>query len=264
MKPFENRIPFVVSSLSLLAALFLAACALVPETGRKQILLSDPAQEMQLGVQEFDTYKKEVPISRNSAMQARVRRVGERLARVRARQKRAVGVRRFPRRQPKRLRASRRQGRGVHEGIFNVIDSDEELAAVIGHEIAHVTARHGGERMSHQMLAGLGAAVLDQAAGTATAGTRKVIQSAYGIGAQLGVLLPFSRRQELEADQIGTLYMARAGFSPQRLHFALGEIRSLQARGGRRVSPTLLEHPPRGFAKDRHTEGLAPPGRRRI
>src|SRR5262249_36924110 len=104
---------------------------------------------------------------------------------------------------------------GVYSGLLPITKDEAGLATVIGHEVAHAAAHHGEERMSQQMLAQGGAQVLGSALGNTSQMTQQVAALAYGAGTQVGVLLPFSRKQESEADHIGLVYMAKAGYNPQ-------------------------------------------------
>jgi predicted Zn-dependent protease len=101
---------------------------------------------------------------------------------------------------------------GVNTGILKLAQSQSQLATVIGHEIAHVIARHGAERMSQALLAQGGLVLADQA--LKNSDHRNKIMAAVGIGTQFGVMLPFSRKHESEADEMGLTIMARAGFDP--------------------------------------------------
>ncbi|OYV45389.1 MAG: hypothetical protein B7X06_04600, partial [Verrucomicrobia bacterium 21-51-4] len=104
----------------------------------------------------------------------------------------------------------------VYSGLFKIATNDAQLAAVLGHEVGHVVARHGNERLSQGLVmtgigVGLGVATANQ-----STSTRVAVLSAYGAGATLGVMLPFSRSQESEADYLGLIYMARAGYDPRQ------------------------------------------------
>lgn len=203
------RQPLLLVSAALL--LIAVGCYTVPETGRKSLNVLPAGQEMQLGFAEFEKMKKNVPISQDAQVNALVKQVGERIAAVAP----------LPGAQwefvvfdsPEANAFCLPGGKvGVYTGILPITKDEAGLATVIGHEVAHAVARHGGERISQ----GLGLQVAGAALGVATAGSEygALISLAYGMGAQLGVALPHSRAQESEADRIGLIYMARAGYDP--------------------------------------------------
>jgi predicted Zn-dependent protease len=131
---------------------------------------------------------------------------------------------------------------GVNKGMFKLANNQDQLAVVLGHELSHVVARHGAERVSDNMATQ--AAV---AAGTAYAGTRGTntgyVAAALGLGAQVGILLPFSRTQESEADTLGQRYMAQAGFDPRA---AVTLWQKMGAQGGSKPPAFLSTHPSTG------------------
>lgn len=104
---------------------------------------------------------------------------------------------------------------GVYTGLFKIVKSEADLAVVIGHEMGHVVAKHGGERMSQQMLALGGSILLSQATKNDSKADRERLLKIYGFGSSLGVLLPYSRLHEIEADRLGLLFMAQAGYDPR-------------------------------------------------
>src|SRR4029077_9423527 len=125
---------------------------------------------------------------------------------------------------------------GVYTGILPVTKTDAQLAAVLGHEVGHVIARHGAERVSQQ----LGTELVLNGVGAATGGDSKIM-GMLGVGAQVGVLLPFSRTQESEADLIGEDLMARAGFDPAQ---AIELWKNMTAASGGKAPPAILsDHP---------------------
>ncbi len=103
----------------------------------------------------------------------------------------------------------------MYTGILPVAQTDAGLATVMAHEVAHVAARHGGERVSTGILAQLGAVGVGAAMGGSDPYVYEAVMQAYGLGANVGVLLPFGRSQESEADRIGLVYMAKAGYDPR-------------------------------------------------
>jgi predicted Zn-dependent protease len=211
MKTFCTRIITSIS-LGLLAAVVFTGCTTVPETGRHQFNFMSPAQEMQMGFSEFDKMKKEVPISKDAAGNALLQKVGQRIAAVAP----LAGAQwEFVLFDSKEVNAFCLPGGkvGVYTGILPITKDEAGLATVIGHEVAHAVARHGGERISVAMgLQTLGA-VVD--ASTANTKYHSYAAAGYGLGSQLGAALPHNRMQESEADRMGLLYMARAGFNPE-------------------------------------------------
>jgi predicted Zn-dependent protease len=228
-----------ICSAAVAAFLMLAGCATVPETGRSQLILISADDEMRMGVSAFEEIKKQQPISKDSAALARVQKVGTRIAPVVGRD--LPGARwEFVVFESDQVNAFALPGGkvGVYTGLLKLADNDNELAAVIAHEIAHVSARHGAERTSQQM----GAALLGTGVSIASNDSRyrDQIRLAYGLAAT-GTILKYSRDHESEADRIGLLYMARAGYDPQG---ALSFWRKMAARNqGPKPIEWLSTHP---------------------
>jgi len=205
--------------VSLIAAtLLLAGCYVNPVTGRKSLVLLSQGEEATLGAQSFQAIREKEKVSNDAGANARVKRIGERIAQ-------AVGNElpdakwEFVVFESKDLNAFALPGGkvGVYTGLLQLAENDSELAIVMGHEIGHVIARHGAERMSEAMvIAGVGA--LGSAAVEAKTGdaqTRQLFELAYGGVTTLGRVLPHSRGNESEADRMGAIYAARAGYDPR-------------------------------------------------
>jgi len=226
--------------------LIFAACTTNPITGRKELTgLVSPQQELQLGIQSFDQMKKEVPIDRDPADNEMVQRVGKRIA--------AVASKDMPDAKWEFVVFDRPEANafclpggkvGVYKGILPIVKDDAGLATMLGHEIAHAVSHHGAERISQAELLQAGGQLLGQA----TQGARPITQSlasvAYGIGGQLGYVLPHSRSQESEADHIGLIYMARAGYDPRAaVDFWQRFAAYNEQRGGSKTPNFLSDHP---------------------
>jgi predicted Zn-dependent protease len=206
------------------AAFVVLACATSP-LGRSQLILMSEAEMEQMGVTAFDQLQRERPISKDSAATGSVRCVAAAVTReVRQVQGISPDVR-IPARWEVQLFADDSANAfalpggkiGVHTGLLRVARSQGQLAAVIGHEVGHVLARHSNERVSDQAVAQYGVAAAGQllgAIGNSGSTGQQVIYQALGVGTQLG-LMRFSRQQESEADLIGLNMMALAGFDPR-------------------------------------------------
>ena len=198
--------------------LFLVACSTVPHTGRKTLHLMSQAELAQSAAISFLALKREHVISNDPAMNAMLQRVGKRIARVAGPDMPSSVQWEFVVFEEDQLNAFAMPGGkvAVYSGLMNMVETDDELAAVIGHEVAHVVAGHSNERASQQILVGGGAAVLQIGSSFSDLSRteRALLLSAFGAGATVGVLLPFSRTHELEADEIGMLYAAKAGYNP--------------------------------------------------
>ena len=234
-----------------LLAIFLGACATVPETGRSRLLIVSPAQETQLGFQEFEKLKKSTPISKDAAANALLQRVGSRIAAVAPLPNARWEFVLFDK--PDTPNAFCLPGGtvGVFSGILPITQDDAGLATVIGHEVAHAVARHGAERMSQDMAFQI---LEELALGRSSQASRAVVQQAYGFG----FALPHSRQQELEADHLGVLYMARAGYQPREaLAFWKRFAEYKNKKGGGKQVEFLSTHP-LDEERIRQIEGLIP------
>lgn len=208
----------LVASVLIFAAMAFAGCYTNPVTGRKALVLLSQGEEASLGAQSFQDIRAKEKVSNDPAANARLQRIGQRIAL-------AVGTDlpgakwEFVVFESKELNAFALPGGkvGVYTGLMTLAENDSELAVVVGHEIGHVVARHGAERMSEAMvIAGVGAiggAVV--AAKTEDQRMRQLFELAYGGGTTLLRVLPHSRRNETEADRMGILYAARAGYDPR-------------------------------------------------
>lgn len=132
----------------------------------------------------------------------------------------------------------------VYTGLLPITQNEAALAAVLGHEIAHAVLAHGNERMSQGLIQQLGGVALSVAVANKPAATQSLFLNAYGVGSQVGVLLPFSRKQELEADRYGLIFAAISGYNPREA-VALWE-RMEKASNGQKPPEFLSTHPSEG------------------
>jgi predicted Zn-dependent protease len=128
----------------------------------------------------------------------------------------------------------------VYEGILPVTSTETGLAVVIGHEVAHAVAKHSNERISQQMAASYGATALDALLQTKSDLTRTIASTVFGLGAEYGVMLPYSRKQEYEADHLGLIFMAMAGYDPAQ---AISFWKRMSASSASSVPEFLSTHP---------------------
>jgi predicted Zn-dependent protease len=217
----------------------LAGCVTVPETGRKAFLLTTPAEEAQLGEQAYREILSKERESRDPRWNAIVQRVGARIAAA-ANQ---PGFRwEFRVLESKEPNAFCLPGGKVafYTGIFPVAGNEAAIAAIMGHEVAHATLRHGGQRMAAHLGTQIGLGVLGAILGGQNRDDRGLLLAALGAGATVGVILPFSRANETEADDVGLRYMARAGYDPREAPRLWARMAQLGGGG----TPTFLStHP---------------------
>jgi predicted Zn-dependent protease len=199
--------------LSLTASIAFYACQTVEQTGRSQFIVVSESQERQLGEDAYKETMGKNRLSANKQWQAQLRRVGQRIAAVAEKPEYKWE---FNVIQGKEVNAFALPGGKVAfwEGIMPICQDDAGVAVVMGHEIAHALARHGAERMSQAMGASAVGQVLSAGVGKVSPGMRNDVLKAYGLGATVGVLLPWGRTQESEADRIGLTLMAKAGYDP--------------------------------------------------
>ena len=218
-----------------LFVLSLVACATSP-TGRQTVRLL-PAQQMDaMGVEAYQQLKKDTPQSRDAGDVAYVHCVADAITRQ-------VGgdweVTLF---KDDSANAFALPGGkiGVHSGLLDVAENQHQLATVLGHEVGHVIAEHGNERASASTLANVGMVLADAVAGAYGVEQRQTAMALLGMGAQVGVLLPFSRVHESEADVLGLRYMADAGFDPRE---SVKLWQNMAKQGGAGVPEFLSTHP---------------------
>jgi predicted Zn-dependent protease len=254
----------VVAFLLFLA--LVAGCSEVPITGRRQLRLVPESMVTSMAVQQYDQFLSQSKVSRDVEKVAMVKRVGNRIQQA---------VEEFCRQYcdenpfagyawefnliaEDSVNAWAMPGGKVvvYEGILPVTQDEAGLATVMGHEIAHVFADHGQERMSQQLLTQMGGMALDYALKEKPEETRNLFMTSYGLGTQVGYLLPFSRLHENEADRLGLIFMAMAGYDP---HEAVGFWqRMAQAKEGAAQPPEFLSTHPADETRIRKIQELIP------
>ena len=194
-----------------------------------------------MGLQAYQQIKQEEKISSNAELNQRVQTVGRRIAAVSGHPEWDWQFTLFENPEPNAFALPGGKV-GVYTGLFKVAQNDAQLAAVMGHEVGHAIARHGAERMSHGILAQLGGVAVGAATGS------QAIVDVYSQAATLGVILPYSRGQESEADEIGLMLMAEAGYDPRE---AVTLWQNFAALGGERPPEFLSTHPSEGTRIER-------------
>lgn len=188
-------------------------CRSAPMTGRKQLLIYPEGHELSLGEQSYSEVTKETPLSDNATYSTLVNQVGQRIA--------GVAERKDFQWEFKTLKSEQQNafclpgGKvAVYEGILPICETEAGLAVVMSHEIAHALARHGGERMSQNAAVQGVQTAVGYVMQNQQEVRRELFNKAYGVATEYGVLLPYSRKHESEADSIGLTLMARAGYDP--------------------------------------------------
>lgn len=206
--------------------MFFAGCTVVPITGRRQLSLISSSQLIGLSSSNYQQILKESKLSQDSAKIQLVSEVGNNIAAATERFLEENGMENEIKNfqwefnlieDDKVANAFCLPGGkiAVYTGILEVTQDRDGLATVIAHEVAHAIANHGGERVSQLLLVELGEATLSDALSKNPSQTSQLWKVAYGLGTNLGIILPYSRTQELEADRIGLILMAKAGYDPR-------------------------------------------------
>lgn len=231
-----------ILSSCLFCLLFLAACAKAPYTGRNQFMLISHSEELALGQQTATNVLKEEQRDTTSDNAKAVARVGQRIAAVADRDDFDWEFNTIIKDDTPNAFCLPGGKVFVYTGLFKYVTNDAELAAVMGHEIGHAIARHGAERLSTTLAVQTGTAVgmIALSGRDMSPATSIAVGTAFGIGAKVGILLPFSRVQESEADRVGLILMAKAGYDP---HAALSFWEAFAKQPGESPPEFLSTHP---------------------
>jgi predicted Zn-dependent protease len=251
-------------ALVLGVVLLIAACATVPLTGRSQLNLVPADEMLATSFQQYDQFLAENKLSGDAQDAALVKKAGnnikgavERYFRQEGLSDRLAGyVWEFNLVKSDDVNAWCMPGGKVvfYEGILPVCQDEKGIAVVMGHEVAHAVAEHGNERLSQGLLTQMGGMALQAALARKPEQTQSLFMTAFGIGAEVGVLLPFSRQQETEADRLGLIFMAMAGYDPS---VAVPFWQRMAAQGGSAPPEFLSTHPADG-TRVKNLQGFLP------
>lgn len=242
---FKRVLDSIVKVLTLCS---LAACSTVPVTGRSSLNLIPDNELASMSLQSYQEFLAQAPLSKDQQAIDMVRRVGGRIATATEDYLRSIGQ---PMTfqwefnvvdEPDTANAWVMPGGKVvvYTGLLPIARDDAGLATVMGHEVAHIVAKHGNERMSQALLTEVGTTALSVATQNAPSLTRSLMLGSFGAGAQVGILMPFSRLHESEADRIGLTLMAIAGYDPRAAVDFWGRMAQ---EGGSRPPQFLSTHP---------------------
>ena len=235
----------------LFALLLLVACTTVPITGRKQLKLISSSELNAMAYQNYGQFLNENKLSTNQRYQNMVRRVGNNIKNAVEKYLSETGQSsliqgfewEFNVVEDKQVNAWAMPGGKVvfYSGIMPLCANENGIAVVMGHEIAHIIAGHGNERMSQGLMAELGGVALSYALKEKPEKTQNLFLTAYGLGAQVGLLLPYSRTHEKEADRLGLIFMTMAGYDPYEAPEFWEKM--MEKSGGQEPPQFLSTHP---------------------
>ena len=237
-------------ALLLSSLILIQACSTVPLVGRKQVILLPESNMVEMSLTNYSQFLKENKISGNKVQSDMIKRVGVNIS---------IAVEQYLRNNGFADRVADFKwefnlvendqsnawcmpgGKVVfYTGILPVAKNDAGIAVVMSHEIAHAVARHGNERMSQQLYVQLGSTALSELIKSKPQETQAIYQTVFGLGAQYGVMLPYSRLHEYEADKLGLIFMAMAGYDP---HEAEGFWQRMATNSTGKMPEFLSTHP---------------------
>ncbi|BEG97766.1 peptidase M48 [Bacteroides sedimenti] len=229
--------------------MFISACSTVALTGRKQLLLVSDSEVLGLSNQSFKEYMGTAKMSANKTNTAMVERVGKNIATAVEAYLKSQGLEseiqnfawEFHLVKDTSANAFCMPGGKivVNEGILPYTKTEAGLAIVVGHEVAHAVAKHSAERMSQQLLVSYGGQALGTLMQKKSSTTQMLAQQVFGLGAQYGYMLPYSRKNEYEADRMGLVFAAMAGYNPE----VAVEFWQRMSQGGKSIPAFLSTHP---------------------
>lgn len=233
----------------------LAGCATAPYTGRSQLMLLPEGAERQMGLDAYRQILRKSKLSTDPVLTEQVTRVGRRIAEATGRADYQWEFRVIESEQANAFALPGGKV-GVYTGILPITRDDAGLAAVIGHEAGHAVARHGAERVSQGLLVQAGLAATQAALARGDPRTVRQVTALLGAGATVGLILPWGRAQESEADRLGLIYMAKAGYHPAAARDLW--IRMAESSRGRPRPPEFLSTHPAPETRIRQIEAWVP------
>ena len=235
---------------SAMVAMLLSGCSKVPISGRNQLNLVSDSEVLQASLASYKDFMGKATKSTQTVKSEQVTRVGRKIAAATEAYLNANGMSdqvknfawEFNLVKDSQINAFCMPGGKivVYEGIMNLVSSDDELAVVLGHEVAHAVAKHSNERMSQQKALEYGGAILGAITQGTSQSTQSLANTVFGLGANYGVMLPFSRKHETEADNMGLVLMTMAGYNPD---CALSFWQKMSASGSNSKMEILSTHP---------------------
>ncbi len=236
--------------LTMVITVFLMqGCGSVPITGRRQLMLVSDQEVISLSLQQYQDYIRTATTITGTPEAQMVQRVGMRIAKAVETFLKNNGASseiqnyawEFKLVKDNSINAFAMPGGKVvvYSGLLPVTQNEASLAVVIGHEIGHVVAKHAHERISQQLALQAGSELAGELLGGVAA--TQIGQTVFGLGAQMGVMLPYARKQEYEADQLGLIFMAMAGYDP-RVAIPFWTRMAQSSQGGK-IPEFLSTHP---------------------
>jgi len=251
--------------LLLLASMFTLSCSTVPITGRKQFNIIPNATMLSMSFQQYNEFLQANALSKDAAQTAVVKRTGQRIQHAVETYFAERGMSNqlkdyawdFNLVESEEVNAWCMPGGKVvvYTGLMKLTANEAELAVVMGHEIAHAVAEHGNERMSQGLMTQFGGLALSKALEQKPEDTQQLWMTVFGLGSQVGVLLPYSRLHEAEADELGLIFMAMAGYDPNA---ALTFWQKMAAQGGGGSTMEFLSTHPSDETRIRKIRELLP------
>lgn len=234
--------------------ILITSCKTVPITGRKQLSLVSDGQLLPMAFQQYEGFLAQNKVSSNMTKTNQIKTIGKRISAAVDRYLRANNMAakadayrwEFNLVEDKTVNAWCMPGGKVvfYTGILPIAKNEDGIAAIMGHEVAHAFARHGAERMSTGMLQQAGGLAVALSTANKSPEQRQMWMQAYGIGSQLGVMLPFSRKHETEADKLGVVFMIMAGYDPKESVNVWVRMGQHAQKSGAQTPPEFLStHP---------------------